>query len=75
MTPEIFEKTETCLFCNKARHWRSIVAVMDDETGLIMFIVTICPDCRRSHTVKETYEKVIELVAADLKKVIESEGI
>ena len=68
-----FERTETCLFCGKPRNWRSVIAVRDDETGLIMFIVTVCPDCRKKHSIHDIYEKVIEIVNAELQKVLKKE--
>ena len=56
----IFEETQKCLFCGKPKTWRSVLVAMNSRTRTPLFTVTICPEDRKTHTIEQIYEKVIE---------------
>lgn len=56
--------TDECLFCGKKKTWRSHLICQDLVIrALPLFVVTVCPDCRKKHTIEEMYEKAIEKLA------------
>ena len=63
-----FERDQECLFCGKAKTWRSALIGVINKSAQPLFIVTVCPDCRKRHTIQEIYEKVIQEAEIEGKK-------
>lgn len=52
-----------CVFCGEPREdkWQSHIAII--AKGQVLGELTVCPKCRKEHTVNELYGKVAELLA------------
>jgi hypothetical protein len=65
-----------CVFCGKPRIkrgkivWRSSIRI---ETDYVIKdkILSVCPDCRKKHSIQDLYDKTIELLIEAAKEVIE----
>jgi len=59
-----------CLFCGKPKKgWRSNLTGGIKEGEL--FIITVCPKCRKKHTIYEIYEKVTENMINQTREYLE----
>ena len=57
-----------CIFCGKKKTWHSDIAIIQDcETFLKggKIIVSVCPECRKEHSIRELYGKIIKFLLDD----------
>jgi len=73
---EMFEREhpKECIFCgdlrNKGRNqWRSSV-IIATESVFKDQIITVCPDCRKKHSIQELYEKVIASLISEAEEIV-----
>ena len=69
------DQINSCLFCkaprfeDKKEKWHSVIICIGQDKRAL-FRVTVCPDCRKKHTIGEMYEQAaVEL----MKKMRETE--
>jgi len=68
----ILDEEQQCLFCGKPKTWKSILICLDPRTAkLPLFIVTICPKCRKSHTMQQVYEAALAKIHKQTEEYLE----
>ena len=61
-----------CLFCGKSNGWRSnIHIVLKADPKSVLAKLSVCPKCRKLHTVSELYEKTAEKAIETFREVVE----
>jgi len=44
---------------------------MISNMNIPLFVITVCPKCRKEHTVQEVYDKAGELMRTEYQKFVE----
>ena len=60
-----------CIFCRKVKDWNSDLTIFMESKFSNHFPVgtgTICPKCRKEHTIDKFYKKMIDNLAQKQKK-------
>jgi hypothetical protein len=63
----INSKAEKCLFCGKTKTWKSEIVLF---IGSKPYHVTVCPEDREKHTIKEIYTEIANQSMQEMKKVL-----
>jgi len=61
-----------CVFCGKENGWSSdILIVLKQNSKTVLGKLSVCPKCRKSHTVEGLYAKLIQESTEKFRKVVE----
>ena len=74
----LIQESEKCVFCDKERininnedEWHSSFVIFNINRFSVTSMGSVCPECRKKHTVQELYAAQIEKQLRELEKVIE----
>ena len=60
-----------CIFCGKKKTWNSCIWIFYGYDSFDSFVrsdftVTVCPECRKKHTIAELYGKIVRLLLEEV---------
>jgi len=69
----VFNRDKVCLFCDRKKDdWKSSLLSMIPSMKVPLFVVTVCPECRKKHTIQEMYEKITTLMGIEFKNYVDA---
>ena len=60
-----------CLFCDKPQKWKTVISIKIRDTDADVF--SVCPYCRKTHTIQQMFERRLSGPMIKLKKYLEEE--